>query len=52
MKMSKEEIVRIDVRLKKQEKAKLLKIGREKGCEGITAFLRLLTRAKKINIEL
>ncbi len=50
--MNSEEIVRIDVRLKKKEKDKLLKVSEEKGCDGLTAFLRLLSRAKKINIEL
>ena len=50
--MSREEIVRIDVRLKKKEKDKLLKVSKEKGTDGLTAFLRLLARAKKINIEL
>ncbi len=50
--MSTEDKVRVDVRLTKQEKEKLLRIARSKGCEGITAFLRLLIRAKKINIEI
>ncbi len=50
--MSTEKKVRVDVRLKKQEKDKLLKIARSKGCEGITAFLRLLISAKKINREI
>ncbi len=44
--------VRVDVRLKKQEKEKLLSIAKSKGCEGITAFLRLLIKAKKIEIEI
>ena len=44
--------VRVDVRLKKQEKEKLLRIAKSKGCEGITAFLRLLIKAKKIDIEI
>ncbi len=44
--------VRIDARLKKQEKEKLLRIAKSKGCEGITAFLRLLIKAKKIDIEI
>ncbi len=50
--MKAEESVRIDVRLKKQEKDKLLRLARSKGCEGITAFLRMLVKAKKIDIKL
>ncbi len=50
--MSIEKIVRIDARLKETEKNKLLKLVKSKGCEGITAFLRLLVKAKKIDIRL
>ncbi len=50
--MSTEDNVRIDARLKKQEKDKLLRIAKSKGCTGITAFLRLLIKAKKIEIEI
>ncbi len=50
--MEAEKTVRIDVRLKEQEKDKLLKLARSKGCEGITAFLRMLVKAKKIDIKL
>jgi hypothetical protein len=50
--MSTEKKARIDARLTKQEKDKLLKIAKSKGCEGITAFLRLLIKAKKIEIEI
>ena len=44
--------VRIDARLKKKEKDKLLRIAKSKGCKGITALLRLLIKAKKIEIEI
>ena len=47
-----ERIVRIDARLKESEKNKLQKLAKSKGCEGITAFLRLLVKAKKIDIKL
>jgi len=47
-----ERIVRIDARLKESEKNKLQKLAKSKGCEGITAFLRLLVKAKKIDIRL
>ncbi len=50
--MRTEKNVRIDARLKESEKDKLLKLAKSKGCEGITAFLRLLVKAKKIDIKL
>ncbi len=50
--MTTENKVRVDVRLTKQEKDKLLKIAKSKGCKGITALLRLLIKAKKIEIEI
>ena len=50
--MSTEDKVRVDVRLTKKEKDKLLRIARSKGCKGLTAFLRLLIKAKKIEIEI
>ncbi len=50
--MSTEKTVRIDVRLKESEKDKLIKLAKSKGCEGVTAFLRMLVKAKKIDIKL
>ncbi len=50
--MKAEKTVRIDVRLKEQEKDKLLMLARSKGCEGVTAFLRMIVKAKKIDIKL
>ena len=49
--MKEEKTYRIDARLTPKEKEALLKLGSSQGCKGITAFLRLLAKAKKINIE-
>jgi len=50
--MKEEKTVRIDARLTVKEKEVLLKLARSKGCEGVTAFLRMLVKAKKIDIKL
>jgi len=50
--MSINKTVRVDARLTIKEKEALLKLARSKGCEGITAFLRMLVRANKVNIEI
>ncbi len=50
--MRTEKTVRIDARLKKSEKEKLLKLARSKGSSGITGLLRLLAKAKQVKIEI
>ena len=50
--MNSKKTVRIDARLTVKEKEALWKLARSKGCEGITAFLRMLVKAKKIDIRL
>ncbi len=50
--MKTEKTVRIDARLKKSEKEKLLKLARSKGSSGITGLLRLLAKAKQVKIEI
>jgi len=50
--MKEEKTVRIDARLTAKEKEILLKLARSKGCEGVTAFLRMLVKAKKVDIRL
>jgi hypothetical protein len=52
IKMNTNKTVRVDARLTVKEKEALLKLARSKGCEGITAFLRMLVRAKKVSIEI
>lgn len=42
---------RVDVRLTESEKKSLLRLARKKGCEGLTALLRLLARAKETIIK-
>jgi UDP-N-acetylglucosamine:LPS N-acetylglucosamine transferase len=49
--MKTERTFRIDARLTAKEKKALLRLGGSQGCKGITAFLRLLAKAKKISIE-
>ena len=50
--MNTERTVRVDARLTPKEKTAILKLARSKGCEGITAFLKLLAKAKKVHIEI
>jgi hypothetical protein len=52
IKMSIERTVRVDARLTVKEKKAILKLAKEKGCEGITGLLKLLANAKKVNIEI
>lgn len=50
--MSDKKTERIDIRLSKEEKEKLLKLAKSKGCEGITQLMRLIGTAKNVKIEL
>jgi UDP-N-acetylglucosamine:LPS N-acetylglucosamine transferase len=45
--MKTERTFRIDARLTAKEKKALLRLGGSQGCKGITAFLRLLAKAKR-----
>jgi len=49
--MNTERIDRVDARLTVKEKKAILKLARSKGCDGITAFLRMLAKAKNVSIE-
>lgn len=43
---------RIDVRLSQKDKNKLIKLAKAKGTDSITGLLRLMARAKKVEIGL
>jgi hypothetical protein len=49
--MNTERTVRVDARLTEKEKKAILKLAKDKGCEGITGLLRLLSKAKNVRIE-
>jgi len=43
---------RIEARVAKQQKKQLIVLAKEKGCIGITGLLKLLAKAKKVDIEI
>lgn len=50
--MVKDDQEHISLKLSKEEKENLLRLARKKGCEGLTQFFRMLSKAKKIEIDL
>lgn len=52
MKDKKEKIRQVSVRLADSDKMKLEKLAKEKGCDGLTGLLRLMAKAKGVDINI